>query len=213
MQSMLCKSPIEIENESGTHTVACGQCLHCRITRKQEIELRIHLEAEYYEQVLGRTSSFHTLTYHPDHIKYSPNGYQDLVKSDFQKFKKRLFKDGQLEQRQFGVGEYGEQSGRPHWHFILFGYAADYLLTLNGKIVTLAEYVQYHWSVFIQDEYGERSRQQIGHTKSDNYSPAHSTYISGYVVKKLNTLDRKRKNSDDDRNEECLFFSRNPPRS
>jgi len=62
-------------------------------------------------------NSFITLTYSDEHLK-SPK----LVYSDFQKFMKKLRKVQDLPIGVFVTGEYGEQTKRPHWHALLFGY-------------------------------------------------------------------------------------------
>lgn len=61
---------------------------------------------------------FLTLTYDDDHL---PDD-EDLHYEDVQKFLKKLrfaYKDKKI--RFFCTGEYGEQTGRPHWHLLLYG--------------------------------------------------------------------------------------------
>lgn len=75
-----------------------------------------------HEASLHRDNCFITLTYSPDHLP--PFG--SLVKSDFQKFMKRLRKDiSPRTVRFFHAGEYGERLGRPHYHACLFGFDFD----------------------------------------------------------------------------------------
>jgi hypothetical protein len=95
-------------------SVACGQCLGCRIDHSQTWAARIVHEAALYDQ-----NCFITLTYDPEHLP--PGG--TLVKSDFQKFMKRLrkqFSDRNI--RYYHCGEYGEQLQRPHYHACLFNF-------------------------------------------------------------------------------------------
>lgn len=56
------------------------------------------------------------LTYDDDHLP----AYGQLVKSDLQKFFKRLRKSGR-KFKYVASGEYGDQSRRPHFHIALFG--------------------------------------------------------------------------------------------
>lgn len=70
------------------------------------------------EQRLNETSTFLTLTY--DEKNLPPGG--SLVPRDVQLFLKRLRKEYYpLTIRYYGVGEYGENTERPHYHAIIFG--------------------------------------------------------------------------------------------
>lgn len=90
----------------------CGQCIGCRLDRARDWSVRCLHEAKMHEQ-----NSFITLTYSDENI---PAG-NTLVYRDFQLFMKRLRKTvGPV--RFFMCGEYGEQTERPHYHAILFGY-------------------------------------------------------------------------------------------
>jgi len=91
--------------------VPCGQCIECRLKRSREWALRCVHEASLYDE-----NSFVTLTYED---KFLPPG-GTLVKRDFQDFMRRLRREyGKV--RYFHVGEYGERTGRPHYHALMFG--------------------------------------------------------------------------------------------
>lgn len=62
-------------------------------------------------------NAFVTLTYNDEHL---PEG-GTLVKADYQNFLKRLRERIQAPLRFYVAGEYGENGGRPHYHFALFG--------------------------------------------------------------------------------------------
>lgn len=95
----------------------CGKCYNCRLNRARDWTIRtIH---EYSRPEFSRTFMyFLTLTYSNEHIGNNSLDYRDV-----QLFLKRLrkeFKDDTL--KFLCVGEYGHQSGRKHWHLIIFGF-------------------------------------------------------------------------------------------
>lgn len=92
-------------------TVACGQCLGCRLERSRQWATRCMHEASCHVQ-----NSFVTLTYDDDNLP--ANG--GLVLKDWQNFAKRLRK-ARGPFRFYHCGEYGDTNGRPHYHAALFG--------------------------------------------------------------------------------------------
>ena len=96
---MKCIYPVEKTRVSkGTRILyshRCGQCMPCRVTRKQEWTLRIMLEAKLHEN-----NSFLTLTYDDDN---RPSNYS-LSKEHLQKFHKRLRKNSRIKYRHYSVG-------------------------------------------------------------------------------------------------------------
>ncbi|ALS03690.1 VP4 [Gokushovirus WZ-2015a] len=112
---MPCLKPIEVPKRGFVDlrvTVACGQCIGCRIDRTQDWATRITHEASLHD-----LNVFLTLTYDDDHLP--PGG--SLVKKDFQDFMKRLRFQHEGRIRYFACGEYGDQTERPHYHAIIFG--------------------------------------------------------------------------------------------
>lgn len=90
----------------------CGQCIGCRLKRGRDWAIRC-----FHESKCHSTSSFLTLTYSDE---YLPPG-ATLVRSDFQRFLKRLRKKvGKV--RFYMCAEYGPTTQRPHYHAIIFGY-------------------------------------------------------------------------------------------
>ena len=106
----------------------CGQCMACRITKRQEWTLRGLLEWREWKE-----SWYITLTYNDEHLPED----QCVSKEDYRNFIKRLRKayhkrfpervegkNGKMEYihplRYMGVAEYGGKFGRPHYHFIIF---------------------------------------------------------------------------------------------
>jgi hypothetical protein len=134
--------------------VPCGQCLFCRINKQREMKHRILLE-----QMAHRESSFITLTYEDGKVP-TVYGHQILSKPDFQKFIKRLRTKGLPDFRYFAVGEYGDISGRPHFHAAMFGIGPQY-------------------DPIIRATWG------MGHTMSGSLTKDSASYIAGYTLKKL----------------------------
>lgn len=91
----------------------CGKCIGCRIRRANEWGTRCMNELRGWPG----PSAFITLTYDNDHLP--PGG--TLEKQDLQRFWKRLRKHGHTV-RYFACGEYGEETDRPHYHAVVFGY-------------------------------------------------------------------------------------------
>lgn len=97
--------------------IPCGQCIGCRLERSRQWATRLMKEQKLHDR-----SSFLTLTYHDDHLPKTKTGRPTLVLEDIQLFLKKLRKHFAPHRlRYFQCGEYGENTGRPHHHMILFG--------------------------------------------------------------------------------------------
>ncbi|WNK14179.1 MAG: replication initiator protein [Microvirus sp.] len=113
--TMPCFHPIEVPRKGFADLrvqVPCGRCVGCRLDKSQDWATRCVHEAQLHED-----SCFATLTYDDEHL---PRG-GTLVPRDFQLFMKRLRKARASKLRFFHCGEYGETTGRPHYHALLFG--------------------------------------------------------------------------------------------
>lgn len=96
--------------------IQCGQCIGCRLKRSTIWATRIMHEIS---TTPNETASFITLTYDDKHLPSDSS----LRKEHFQKFIKRFRKAISPQKiRYFMCGEYGDQSWRPHYHAIIFGY-------------------------------------------------------------------------------------------
>ena len=97
--------------------IRCNRCIGCKLDYENEWATRMVHE--------GRTSVaayFLTLTYDDDHL---PPG-NSLRHKDWQKFIKALRnRFPRLRIRYFQCGEYGEKTGRPHFHAALYGLELD----------------------------------------------------------------------------------------
>lgn len=134
----------------------CGGCLGCRTSAAQSWALRCHLELHEH-----RSAVFSTLTYDERHQPPT------LSKQHLAAFLKRLRTNARRKTanplarvRFFASGEYGETTGRPHYHAILYG------LSKNDEQL-------------IQDSWKQ------GHTRTDVVTPARIAYCAGYTSKKI----------------------------
>lgn len=95
--------------------IPCGYCITCREEQARQQAVRIVHEAELHDE-----NCFLTLTY--NNANLPSNGglnYADLIKF-WKRLRKRL-KPAKL--RYYAVGEYGDESLRPHYHACIFGHA------------------------------------------------------------------------------------------
>lgn len=182
--------------------IPCGQCIGCRIRQREDWTTRIELEAYDYpkEEVW-----FITLTYNDDHVpgmivktgeimrkvQYTwkpeeklPSSVQILLYEDIQKFLKRLRKAYKGKLRYFVAGEYGEQTARPHYHMILYGWRPTDLENLY-KI----HHNGYYTSKWLADLWG-MGQVQIAQAVPETYR-----YVAGYVTKKMYEIDGKKANA------------------
>lgn len=99
-----------------TFEIPCGQCIGCRLETARQWAGRCDNEASMH-----KLNIFLTLTYNDNNL---PKG-NTLVKRDLQLFIKRLRKHHGTNNpiRYYACGEYGEHTGRPHYHAIIFGYS------------------------------------------------------------------------------------------
>ena len=120
-------------------TVACGQCIGCRLDKSRDWAIRCVHEAQMHED-----NCFITLTYNEENLPRDGS----LVKEHFQKFMKKLRKKHDHKIRYFQCGEYGENLRRPHYHACLFGHDfADKTLfqNKNGHDLYVSEQLNTTW--------------------------------------------------------------------
>lgn len=167
---MLCRSP---SSGRGGLYWPCGQCLPCRINRRRVWTHRILLESLQYKD-----NCFVTLTYSDENIVFAKDK-PTLVSGDLQRWMKRLRK--KVSVRYFAVGEYGDDTGRPHYHVALFGYpCCSYGRSIygwNGRKDCCAQ------CNFIRDSWG------LGNILVGDLSVKSAQYVCGYVTKKMTAKD------------------------
>lgn len=99
-------------NKTPPTVFPCGQCFNCRINKARAWVVRLRLELYDHTE-----ASFVTLTYNNF---YLPNNF-NLFPKDLQLFFKKLRSRTKKKIRYYYCGEYGERTGRPHYHVCLFG--------------------------------------------------------------------------------------------
>jgi len=167
----MCRNPYMAP---GGAAYGCGQCMPCRVNKRREWTHRIMLETKEHP-----VNSFWTLTYSDENLPTIDNGeaiLQTLQAEDLTLFIKRLRSHHLPEKiRYYGVGEYGDQSGRPHYHLALFNFPTCErgVTTVNrrGHCCDICDRVRDIWGK--------------GLVYAGNLEASSAAYICGYITKKL----------------------------
>ena len=114
----------------------CGKCYVCRSKQVNTWVARHTFEAAY----TGALALFCTFTLEDEQLALSPTGLPTLDKGQMQRFHKRLRKAGYVFKMDY-VGEYGPETGRPHYHGLYHlrerrgsFVRADDILTIEAEI-------------------------------------------------------------------------------
>jgi len=146
----------------------CGQCIGCRLERSRQWAIRCVHEAQMHKE-----NCFITLTFNEENLTKS------LVKTDFQKFMKRLRKrypDKKI--RYFHCGEYGPLNMRPHHHACLFGHAfndLEFFKETNGVKIFTSETLSKIW--------------KKGFVTVGEVTFKSAAYVARYIMKKITGKD------------------------
>lgn len=141
----------------------CGRCLPCRVQTRRTWAHRLELEASQHAD-----KSFVTLTYAGD--------VTDLNPDHAQKWLKRLRRAiAPIRLRYFLVGEYGDQTERPHYHAALFGWPSCSL----QQGFQSPKGCQCHACSVVRSTWG------FGHVMVGRLEPKSSAYIAAYCTKKM----------------------------
>lgn len=145
----------------------CGRCIGCRLERSRQWAVRLTHEAQMHD-----FSVFVTLTYDDRHLPAD----RSVSKRELQLFLKRLRQElAPIKIRFFGVGEYGDQTFRPHYHLLLFGvHFADQIRlrdTPSGHPLYRSPTLEKVW--------------KLGHSSFGAVSFDAARYVAGYCVKKI----------------------------
>lgn len=122
-----------------------------------------------HESYLHLDNAFITLTYADEHLPE----HNSLDYSHLQKFWKRLRKEiGPL--RYYAVGEYGDESQRPHYHACIFGHAF-----VQGRRVLRDSPTLLWTNRVLETAWG------LGHVSVGALTYETARYTASYVTKKL----------------------------
>lgn len=155
-------------------TLPCGQCIQCRLARSRRWAVRLMHELKSHEK-----SAYITLTYNDENL---PSDHSVHVR-DFQLFMKVLRRHHpECQIRFFHCGEYGEQSFRPHYHAIIFGY--DFpdrvFKRFNFRLKDVnGDPIQYYTSAELEKLWG-RGNVLIGDVTFESCA-----YVARYIMKKV----------------------------
>lgn len=178
----MCRNPY---TTSDGKAFGCGQCLPCRINRKRQWTHRIVLEAAQYSD-----NAFVTLTYSDEFLPKTESGAATLDPNHLRLFLmrlrtrlKRMVGPFPKEIRFFAVGEYGDESARPHYHLVLFGYptcarSLSAFSKYTGSCCVACNLVRDTWGMGLV---------QLGTVETDS-----AQYVAGYVTKKMTRADDER---------------------
>ena len=147
-------------------TIACGQCVGCRLERSRIWAMRAVHEAKMYKR-----NCFITLTYNDENL---PDRGR-LKYEDFVLFMKRLRKKHGENIRFYMCGEYGDLD-RPHYHAIIFNHDwkdKTYFKTSNSKEkIYTSEDLTKIWG--------------LGHASTGDATFESAAYIARYCMQKIN---------------------------
>lgn len=143
----------------------CGKCVECLLERARDWSVRCVHEASIHEN-----NCFITLTYSDENLPKDSK----LEYFDFQLFMKRLRKYANKEIGFFMCGEYGETTGRPHYHACIFGFDFEdkkkVRENFQGDTVWNSETLTKLWGK--------------GHTELGSVTQQSAGYVARYILKK-----------------------------
>lgn len=131
-------------------------------------------------------NAFVTLTYDPEHLPTTKDQLATLVPKDLQDWLKRFRKSIEPERiRYFAVGEYGDETERPHYHLALFGYPTCRFLNsrYSNRVTSCCPQCDN-----VRDTWGK------GAVLLGTLEEHSAQYIAGYVTKKMTSRDDFRLN-------------------
>lgn len=152
----------------------CAECLRNRSYHKRVWVHRMDLEARLHEK-----NSFLTLTYSDEFLPANNSLVPDHCVNWLKRFRQAI---APVKVRYFLVGEYGDDSHRPHYHAALFGVGPEY-----------EDVVRETW--------------QMGHVMLGDLNIQSMRYVCGYVTKKMTAKSDERLNG---RHPEFTRMSRMP---
>lgn len=176
---MKCKFPVYINRKKNHALRPCGGCLPCLISERRVKTHRLLLESYLHE-----SNCFVTLTFSNENLPscgVSVAEHQCFIKNLREQWHHatgRYF-------RMYGVGEYGEKTGRPHYHYILFNFptCVGSGPTWHGNVFLQCNC---HICSFVAKVWGK------GHVFLGTATVESMQYVAGYVTKKMTKKDTNR---------------------
>lgn len=190
----------------GSFMIPCQHCFNCKINKSKMWAVRC-----LFESYVHNYNYFITLTYDDEHLNFKDNNLIDLtgeirtcptlVKSDVQKFIKRLRKKG-YQFKYFLSGEYGDKTKRPHYHMLMFS---------DTKINDLVYLSKNKDNDFYFNSNQIRSIWKHGNIVIANFSPKTAAYTARYTLKKLYGDEKKSLMEFRSLEPEFMLCSKKPP--
>lgn len=168
-----------LKNQYPNHQIiSCGQCLECKKRRSNEWTSRLLMEFESKNNcgmMLTLTYDDRCLNSYGD-LNSNPLRGISLIKSDVQKFIKRLRKKISCPIKYYCCGEYGSKTNRPHYHIVILGYRFP---DLRSSCV-----VKSHkgFPLFVSDTLS--SLWKYGLSTVSNVTSSSLQYVSKYIQKR-----------------------------
>lgn len=103
-------------NPSTGDRFPCGNCLPCRMNKRNAWNLRLQWEA-----IAHKSTLFIGLTYEDAHIPMTDDYLPTLWPEDVKYWLRMIRRKSPTPLRYYALGEYGTDTGRPHYHVHLFG--------------------------------------------------------------------------------------------
>lgn len=172
---MLCKCP----GQRNGKLHACGQCMPCRIKNARVWAHRLMLEGDCHEH-----KAFVTLTYDDEHLPSDGSlPPKKFIGDWFKIFRECYRQETGRSLRFYCVGEYGDKSFRPHYHFIIFGYPPCENEYRKKWLRKQKKGCDCYSCSFVQRIWGR------GFTDVGTVSLQSTRYVAGYVTKKMTKSD------------------------
>ena len=170
----------------------CGQCIGCRILRTISWAMRIQHEIDVPAKdkdgnniVEQYKNCFITLTYDDKHLPQDHSLYHEHFQKFLKRFRKAIYPK---KIRFFMCGEYGDDTWRPHYHAIIFGYDFTEGIKYKGNWHNRRQRIQesevgnpYYISSFLKELWGMSKNYPI--IAEANFDTA--AYVARYCTKKI----------------------------
>lgn len=177
----------------------CGQCLTCRILKRSQMATRLHLESLSYPNA----ATMVTFTYNDKH-KPQDGSVQKIelrklkwrINDQWKRYRKKFPQIAQADNyheklRFYGVGEYGDDSMRPHYHLAIFGLPVDLQYEdpkKQGQKLYYEICRKRHFQPVLfpgLEQFLLKAWQHRGHVQIEQLDDGLSSYMTGYVTKKM----------------------------